>query len=138
MKQVVVDTNMLLVPGQFQVDIFTELERVMDETYEIVILDSTLKELDKLSQGKGDDARAARLGKMLVQHNQKRDFAAAANSQCKGLKIVQGSSDYADDAIVAIAEDDTIVATNDGGLKRRLLERGVRVIYLKQDTYLEG
>jgi uncharacterized protein len=135
MKRVIVDTNMLLVPGQFKVDIFTELDRIMEEPYEIAILKGTLDELQKIALSKGQDGQAAKLGMMLVEHQRKRDFAASSTSNCKGLKIIQGSNQYVDDAIVEIAEDE-FVATNDSGLKRRLLEKGVRVIYLKQSQHL--
>ncbi len=138
MARVLLDTNMLLVPGQFKVDVFTEIERVMDEPYELVILEGSLRELDRIEQtGSGADKQAARLAKLLVEHQRRRAFSAAEASKCKGLKIISGSgSEHVDDAIVEIADDDTLVATNDGGLKRRLLERGVRVIFLKQQQYL--
>ena len=74
---------------------------------------------------------------MLIAHQRDRVFPAASASQCKGLKIIPGSGDqHVDDALLAIADDDTLVATNDGGLKRRLLERGIRVIFLKSRKYL--
>ena len=136
-KRVLLDTNMLLVPGQFKVDIFSEIERLMDEPYELVVVDGTLKELERIqASGSGEDKRAARLGLMLLEHQRARDAPALAAGKCKGLKTIPGSVAYVDDAIFAIAEDDTLVATNDGDLKRRLLERGVRVIFLKQRQYL--
>ena len=136
MRQVIVDTNMLLVPGQFKVDIFTELDKVMDESYEIVILQATLEELQKIAQsGSGADSQAAKLANLLISHQQKRDFSASSRSNCKALKIVSSSTSYVDDAILEIAED-AFVATNDSALKQRLLEKGVRVIYLKQQQYL--
>lgn len=138
MQQVILDTNMLLVPGQFKVDIFSELDRVMDGPYEILVPEGVLKELDGLvEKGKADDRRAARLAKLLLEHQRQRDFRAAGESRCKGLKIIsQSNGMYVDDAILEFAEDGTLVATNDAALKRRLLERGVRVIYLKQRQYL--
>lgn len=137
MRRVILDTNMLLVPGQFKVDIFTELDRIIDEPYEIVILDKTLEELKKITEtGKGADKQAAKLAGLLIEHQKKRDFNASSRSNCKGLKIISSSSGlYVDDAIIEIAEDE-FVATNDSELKRRLLEKGVRVIYLKQQQHL--
>jgi hypothetical protein len=131
MRKVIIDTNMLLVPGQHKVDIFSEIDRLLDEPYELVILKGSMDELDKiLISGSGADKQAAKLAKMLIDHQQRRDFAATTS--CKGLKITPSSPKvHVDDAIVEIAED-TLVATNDAGLKRRLLERGVRVISLRQ------
>lgn len=138
MRKVILDTNMLLVPGQFKVDIFTELDRIMDEPYEIVVLEGTIEELQKIGEtASGADKQAAKLAHLLLEHQQKRDFAASTTSQCKALKIIPGSKTaYVDDAILEIAEDDCFVATNDGELKHRLLEKGVRVIYLKQQQHL--
>ncbi len=137
MKTVIIDTNMILVPGQHKVDIFTELDRIMDEPYEIHILQGVLDELARLAKGNSADAQAARLGKMLLEHQQNRNFAVATTTQCKALKIISGSNGlHVDDVIVAIAEDDTLVATNDSELKRRLLEKGIRVIYLRQQQHL--
>jgi uncharacterized protein len=135
MRKVIIDTNMLLVPGQFKVDIFTELDRIIDEPYEIVILQGSLDELKKISQtASGADKQATKLAWLLIEHQRKRDFSATG--KCKGLKTIPGSNTkYVDDAIRTIAED-ALVATNDGQLKRSLLEKGVRVIYLKQKKYL--
>jgi uncharacterized protein len=137
MRKVILDTNMLLVPGQFKVDIFTELDRVMDEPYEIVVLQGTMDELKKICEtASGADKQAAKLAQLLLDHQQKRNFSASTTSNCKALKIVSSSpKSYVDDAIVEIAEDE-FVATNDGELKRRLLDKGVRVIYLKQQKHL--
>lgn len=137
MLKVIIDTNMLLVPGQHKVDIFTELDRIVEEPYELVLLSSSIDELARIAAGTGADAQAAKLGLMLVEHQRKRDFAAATGSMCKALKTVSGSKkEHVDDAIVRIAEDGTLVATNDSGLKRRLLEKGVRVVYLRQQKTL--
>jgi len=140
MRNVIVDTNMLLVPGQHKVDIFSELDRVVDEQYTIIVLDKTMDELKNIIEGEsgatGADKQAAKLALMLIEHQKKKESDASTRSNCKGLKIIQSSVSHADDAILAIAEDDALVATNDGDLKRRLLERGVRVIYLKQQQYL--
>jgi rRNA-processing protein FCF1 len=127
---------MLLVPAQFKVDIFSELDRIMEEPYELAVLQGTMDELKKLAAGKTKDSQAAKLGLLLVGHQQKRDFAASSGSNCKALKIIPSSNNlYVDDAIVEIAEDE-FVATNDSELKRRLLEKGIRVIYLKQQQHL--
>lgn len=136
MKKIILDTNMLLVPGQFTVDIFSELERIIEEPYEIIILEETMKELRKIaSEGKGNDQRAAKLGLLLLEQQQTK-YRSTSESQCKDLKIIPGSGTYADDAILAIAEDDCFVATNDTALKHRLLDRGIRVVFLKQQQYL--
>ena len=44
--QVILDTNFLAVPAQFGVDIFSEIERVVERRVEFVLLESTVKEIE--------------------------------------------------------------------------------------------
>src|SRR3989338_2216273 len=67
---IVLDTNFLLIPGQFKVDIFRELERIIDAPYRLVVLDATIDELKELRDkkgAKGKDKDAAKLALKLVQ-----------------------------------------------------------------------
>ena len=48
MKQVVLDTNFLLIPYTLKVDIFSEIKEIMDLPYEICLLDESLNELNKI------------------------------------------------------------------------------------------
>ena len=53
--KVVLDTNFLMIPHQFGVDIFTELKNVMPYVYELIVFDKTIDELQaikKRSNGK--------------------------------------------------------------------------------------
>ena len=48
MKTVLLDTNFLLIPAQFKVDIFSEIDRICTFQYEIAVLDKTIDELNKI------------------------------------------------------------------------------------------
>lgn len=124
-KKVILDTNFLLIPGQYMVDIFTEIEKVMQEPFELCIVDRSLDELSKLTLvGKEKDRFAAKLAVVLIgQKNLKRLPSS------KGDKSV-------DDIIVSYAGKDTFVATEDKILRRRLKERGSGIIALRQGKYL--
>ncbi|MFH1400240.1 MAG: PIN domain-containing protein [Nanoarchaeota archaeon] len=123
-KRVILDTNMLMVPGSLGVDIFAELDRIMMHPFEVVVLQSSLDELAALAEeGKVVDRKAAKLALQLVQR--------------KPLKIAQGSSAlYVDDQIVEMAGKDVLVATVDSALKARVRRKGASVITLKQKKYL--
>ena len=47
-KKVIIDTNFLLIPGQFMVDIFTEIQRILDFPYELYVVGETITELNRL------------------------------------------------------------------------------------------
>ena len=121
MKKILLDTNFLLVPFQFKVDIFKEIDRIIDEKYELFIVDKTKEELEKLIKGgKEKERKAARLALQLIKKF--------------NIKIINTQGDNVDDIIVNLKDKDTIVATQDKELRKRL--RG-DVIVLRQKKYLK-
>ena len=123
-KEVILDTNFLLLPGTLLIDIFTEINNIMKHPYRLVVYDKTLKELEGIiKKGKGKDVMAAKLALILIKQ--------------KNLKIKHSSSKtYLDDTIVKESDKNTIVATQDKELIRRLKEKRIPIIRLKQKKYL--
>ena len=67
MKKILLDTNFLLIPHQFRVDIFTQIDRIVTFRYKFFILDKTLEELKKIvEEQKGKDKDAARIALKLI------------------------------------------------------------------------
>ena len=125
--KIILDTNFLLIPGELGIDIFSEVHRIMDEPYEICVLDKTLDELQAIiSRSKGKEGFNAKLGFIMVKQ--------------KSLKTIKSSAhDYTDKAITEFARkhpDKTVVATQDKELKKALQKIPVRIIVLKQKKYL--
>ncbi|MBN2459585.1 nucleotide-binding protein [Candidatus Woesearchaeota archaeon] len=124
-KKVILDTNFLLIPGQFMVDIFTEIERIMDSPFELCIIDTSIGELNKIAAtGKEKDKFAAKLA-----------LALAIQKNLKTLHSFM-SQKSVDDIIVSKADGNTYVATQDKALRERVKERGARIIGLRQQKYL--
>ena len=121
---VLFDTNSLLYPVQFNVDVFTEAERLVQAEKPFLVLAQSIAELKSLARRKGKDGVAARVGLELAEKN------------CKVLESVHSK---ADDAILAIAKvnkTDLVVCTSDAGLKKRLKKAGVTVIGLMGKSHL--
>ena len=131
---IILDTNFLLIPGQFKVDIFRELERVIETPYRLVVLDATIDELKELSSSKGakgKDKDAAKLALKLVQ----------AKTETQNINIVTSAEPYVDRAILQMVQEDPkdknlVVATQDQELKRLLKKAGTKTITLRQKKYL--
>jgi rRNA-processing protein FCF1 len=124
-KKVILDTNFLLIPGQFKVDIFTEIERIVNEPFELCIIDKSIKELNGLAAaGKEIDKFSAKLG-----------LALAIQKNLKTLHSFR-SKKSVDDIIVNKADENTYVATQDKALRERLGEKGAKIIGLRQQKYL--
>jgi len=119
MKKIVLDTNFLLIPAQFKVDIFSEIDRIMTEPYEIYIVDKTIDELKKIimdTRQKLKDRKAAGLALQLIE--------------AKKIPQIKTEKDKSvDDLIMGLKG--YIVATQDIELKMRLKAKKVRIITLR-------
>ncbi|WP_099209702.1 PIN domain-containing protein [Thermococcus henrietii] len=121
------DTNFLLVPGQFGVDIVSELNRILDVKFKIVVPNVVLEELDVIEKKtRGRDLLAVRMAKKLAE-------------RFETVEIGEFGRRPIDDQIYdfAVKNERVIVCTNDKGLKKRLRERGVPVVYLRSRKILE-
>ena len=124
-KKILLDTNFLLIPYQFKVDIFAQIDRIMHFQYKIFVLDKSVEELKKvIKEQKGKSKDAAKIALKLVA--------------IKNIGIIRTESDKkTDDAIVELSRKDKyIVATQDKDLKRRLIDHGIEVIVLRQKKIL--
>ena len=123
MQRVILDTNFLLIPGYFGVDIIGEIERICGPC-ELCIIDKTQEEIQNiLEKQKGKARFAAGLAQQVIDNN---DF-----------HIIPTEVDKDVDTLIIENSEDAIVATQDAGLKRRLREKGVRLIILRQKQYLQ-
>ena len=126
--KIILDTNFLLIPGKFKLDIFSELQKFGKP--ELYTLDLVIKELEKLSKGKGKDAGNAKLALTLVKRNKVK--VLRTKTRVPRHKI------NTDAEIERIAsEEDYVVCTLDGELIGKLKNENVQMIRLRQKKYLE-
>ena len=120
MKQkVIIDTNGLMIPGQFGLDIFSELGRLGFDSF--IVASACVKELGKIvASGRGKDKMAAKIALSLLDR----------------CDIIEESG-FADDVIIEMAIGmKASVLTNDVELKKRLCSKGVTIVYLRDRTRL--
>jgi len=128
MIRVMIDTNFFLLPYQYGIDIFTEIERLITRKYKLLTTSRVIRELEDIQKNpdsSGADKTGARIALQLIE---KRD-----------IHIIEDDSSV-DDAIVRFAENnkpDVIVCTNDRQLKRRLKKIGVKTINMREKNHLE-
>ncbi|MDY6776529.1 MAG: hypothetical protein SVQ76_00320 [Candidatus Nanohaloarchaea archaeon] len=119
MKKVLLDANFLVLPFQFNVSVFDELERVLEESYQVYTLNRTYNEALEL-----EDGRYREQVERLVDETP--------------VKIVSRESDLeVDDLLVELAGE-FVVCTNDSEVRGELEEKGLPHIYMRQESYLEG
>jgi rRNA-processing protein FCF1 len=118
------DSNALFVPLQFKIDIVSELERLLNRSFDLILLSPVRRELETLASEASPKTR-----KMAA-------FALEYAKKC-GLVDVHSSTDTVDDAIVETsAKCGFPVFTNDAELRRRLRNISVPVIYVRQKSHL--
>jgi hypothetical protein len=122
MKRIILDTNFLTIPYQFNIDVFEEIERIIEEDYELVTLDCVVEELKRMMESKGKDAVAARVALELIKK--------------KNVKVIKTKEKKVDNTIIKLADKNTIVATNDKGLRKKLKNKNVKVLYLRSKKRL--
>jgi len=113
--RVILDTNFILAPFKLQIDIFSELERILKFKYEVFVTDGVISEL----------------------RNIKNMNARGALSLLEDIEIIPTTEKYVDDALLNIASKNTIICTNDKILIKKLKKKGSPVIYIRQKKYLE-
>ena len=143
-KEVIVDTNALLIPGEFRVDIFAELARLGYQ--HIIVPKEVLKELDRLRQRpglKGKEKKAANVGYSLIRRytNTSMQRAEGMPVGCR-ITIEEGEGAHeerdTDDIIIALAvKRKAAVLTNDEALRTKLSRAGVATVYLRGGNRLE-
>ncbi|MFH1682616.1 MAG: PIN domain-containing protein [Candidatus Woesearchaeota archaeon] len=119
MKIIILDTNTLMAISQFKIDLFSELDRLCDFSYKVVILDKTVDEL------KGIISEQA--GKYKLQAKLALDILDK-----KGVRKIDTEAGKVDDLLVKMAEEGKIVVTQDKELKRRIKEKGAEVLTIRQ------
>lgn len=124
MKRIIIDTNFLMIPHKFKVDIFSEFNRICNFNYNLFIFEGSINELKNIIlQQSGKDKKAAQLALKLIK--------------LKNIDIIKSKQKDVDSSILENLSKDTIIATQDMHLKKKLLKKDFSVIILRQKKYLE-
>ncbi len=118
--KLVLDSNFLLLPFQFKVDIFEEFKRIIEGKYEVYVTEGVIRELEGISRGGG----------------KKGELAKAGLKMAGGLKKMDSEILGVDEELKDLASKDFIICTNDKALKESIRKKRAPVVYLRQKKYL--
>jgi rRNA-processing protein FCF1 len=122
--KILLDANALMMPVQFQIDLFDELRTLLG-TFEPIVLSGVIGELSGLSRAKGRDGAAARHGLILGE-------------KCYIVESREFQSETVDAQMIEYAAQNAcMVVTNDRRIRNALLTRGISVISMRNQKKLE-
>jgi rRNA-processing protein FCF1 len=121
--KVLFDTNALMAPVQFRLDIFEELTNLIG-AYEPLVLSDVLDELRGLSASRGKEGSAARSALVLAE-------------KCAVVKSEKKEGSVDEKILYYASTHGCMVVTNDRGLRKALLGEGVPVISLSGKKRLD-
>jgi len=122
--KVLLDANALMMPAQFQIDLFDEL-RMLIGAFEAFVLPGVLQELNGLTRAKGRDGAAARCGLTLADQ-----CTVVRNADLKAESVDAQMIEYA-------AQNKCLVVTNDRRVRDALFAQDIGVISLRNQKKLE-
>ena len=124
--KVILDSNAMFVPLQFKIDIFNELERLLNRRFDLILLSSVKHELETLA-AKG----SPKIRKQAT-------FALRLADKCELVEVAKDPSEDVDDVIAETAREwEAAVFTNDIQMHKKLRDISVPVIYVRQKLRLE-
>jgi len=129
MKRIIIDTNFLMLPFKFRLDIFSEFGRICDFNYGLCIYEKSIDELKKIIENQhGKDKKAAQFALKLIKLKNIGILKPEQKDECL-LSV--------DELILNNISQSTIIATQDLQLRKELLKRGAAVIISRQKKYLQ-
>ncbi len=124
--KIILDSNSLFVPLQLKIDIFSEVERLVNRRVNFVLLSPIKRELELLATKDSPKIR------------REVSFALRLGEKCMYVSVENDDKLTTDDMIIKVAKAwNSPVFTNDRQLRRRLRDIRVPVIYVRQKSRLE-
>ena len=126
-KKIILDTNFLLIPITQKVDIFTEIDNIIHDEYQLYIIDKTIEELNNIIEKQsGKDKQAAKFALDLIAKKQPTIIETEKNDNHVDKEIIN-----------ILKKEDYIIATQDKELRAILRKLNKNTIVLRQKSYLK-
>lgn len=122
MKPIILDTNFLLIPHQFKINIIAEIERLIEGAHKLIVSEPIIAELEGLGKERGKEGVAARVALEIIQKNK--------------IQIIKSKEKNADKWIIDYcSKHSAIVCTNDFELRKELKKKtDAQIIVMRTRT----
>jgi len=116
-KKIILDTNFLVAPFQLSISLFEEFDRLYS-FYNIYTIEDAVEEAKSIKSGKYGD-----LVEKLID--------------TQDIEVLETTGEGTVDDLLVGLSDEYIIATNDKGLKQRVLEKNNPLVIIRSESYLE-
>lgn len=113
--KVILDSNFLIDILRFKLDL-DNIKEICGRC-ELIVFDSVVDELEKISKSKGKNGQYARLALKILK--------------LKNIKILKIEGKDVDETILNFVNRDMVVATNDRELRKKLKVKDIKTIYIR-------
>jgi hypothetical protein len=123
--RVLLDTNFLMLPVRFGVDIKSEIGRIVEASFILATTPAVVDELSRIKkQVKPSEVKDV-------------DFAINLTETLEKISDVSEPGEDVDDQLLRLASSGGyLIATTDTELRKRLRSKGLPVIFLRQSRFL--
>jgi len=123
--KIVLDTNILMLPAQLNINLSAELDNLLQLRYEVVVPEGVIEELKNLISTSSPKTR--RIAK----------FALELAKKFKIIPIKPKPGENIDKMLIRLAKSRKyVICTCDNELRRKIREVGAPVIFLRQKSHL--
>ena len=123
--KIILDSNFLMIPFQFNLDIFQEIEYLLQKKVDFIVPSAVKTELTGISSRGREGAPEASLALQLA-------------SRCRVVEVALEPGETVDDAILKASQKlGALVATTDIELRKKLRNINIPVVYLRDKSKLE-
>lgn len=120
MKRIILDTNFLISLFKFKIE--PDIEEIIYEPYTLVTVKPVINELEKIANSKRKDSKNAKIALSFIKNRK--------------INVLDSPEKSADKAILSLLDKNTIVATNDIKLRKKLKKLEIKTIYLRAKKHL--
>mgnify|MGYP006301546895 CR=1 FL=1 len=133
---VFLDANFLLIPVQFQVDIYQEFDQLLPHPYKLIVLKPIIKELKQKLHREPTQKKLKQQIRLALQILDK--------SPCQIREVPFSKNTHVDDFLIEITRnhqtkfpnDKVYLASNDKELRQKASNAHIRTVYLRKKRYL--
>lgn len=135
--KIFLDANFLLIPVQFQVNIYEEFDRIVPYPFELIVIEPVLQELKQKQERNPNQQKLKQQISLAIQLLEHQPFFLRKMNVSPQIHVDNLLLDLIIQEQILHPKDKIFLATNDGELRKQAEKKKIRTIYLRKKKWLE-